>query len=131
MRGWKRRHPELILRVAQALETARAKGLCKDNIKSFYDNLETLYSLHKYSPDRIWNCDESGTQAGKNGGGIVIARTGARHVYSIVLDQQEWLSVLVCINATGSAIPSFYIFRGKRFGQNYIQRCEPHATMAM
>jgi hypothetical protein len=95
------------------LETARAKGLCKDNIKSFYDNLETLYSLHKYSPDRIWNCDESGTQAGKNGGGIVIARTGAR------------------INATGSAIPSFYIFRGKRFGQNYIQRCEPHATMAM
>jgi hypothetical protein len=43
----------------------------------------------------------------------------------------EWLSILVCINAVGVAIPSFYIFRGKRLGQNYIQHCEPGATMAM
>jgi hypothetical protein len=131
MRGWKRRHPELTLQVAQALEIARAKGLCKDNVKSFYDNLETLYSLHKYSPDQIWNCNESGAQARKNGESIVIARTSARRVHSIVPDQREWLSVLVCLNAAGSPIPSFYIFRGKRFGQNYIQRCEPGATMAM
>jgi hypothetical protein len=34
-------------------------------------------------------------------------------------------------NATGVAILSFYIFRGKRFGQNYIERCEAGATMAM
>jgi hypothetical protein len=131
MRGWRRRHPELTLRVSQALETARARGLCRDNVKSFYDNLVTLYNLHKYSPDRFWNCDESGAQAGKNGGGVVIARTGARRVHSVVPDQREWLSVLVCINAAGVAISSFYIFRGKRFGQNYIQRCEPGATMAM
>jgi hypothetical protein len=131
MRWWKRRHPELTLRVSQALETARAKGLCAENIKSFYDNLESLCTLHSYTPDRIWNCDESGAQAGRSGGGVVIARRGARHVHSIVPDQREWLSVLVCINAGGSAIPSFYVFRGTRFRQNYIERCEPGATMAM
>ena len=131
MRWWKRRHPELTLRVAQALETARARGLCAANIKSFYDNLESLCTLHNYSPDQIWNCDESGAQAGRNGGGVVIARRGARHVHSIVPDQREWLSVLVCINAGGLAIPSFYVFRGTRFRQNYIERCEPGATMAM
>lgn len=131
MRWWKRRHPELTLRVSQALETARAKGLCAENIKSFYDNLGSLFTLHSYTPDRIWNCDESGAQAGRSGGGVVIARKGARHVHSIVPDQREWLSVLVCINAGGSAIPSFYVFRGTRFRQNYIERCEPGATMAM
>jgi hypothetical protein len=131
MRGWKRRHPELILRAVHALEIARAKGLCKDNVASFYDNLETLYSRHKYPPDRIWNCDEFGAQAGKNGGGVVIAKTGERRVHSIVRDQREWLYVLVCINTAGSAIPSFYIFRGKRFGKNYIERCEAGAIMAM
>jgi hypothetical protein len=130
-RGWKRRHPKLTLRASQTLEIARTRGLCEDNVKSFYDNLQILYSTHNYSPDRIWNCDESGAQAGKNGGGIVIVRTGARRVHSIVPDQREWLSVLVCINAAGFSIPFFYIFRGKRFGQNYIQRCEPGATMAM
>jgi hypothetical protein len=69
MRGWRRRHSGLTLRVSQALETARARGLCKDNVKSFYDNLHTLYNLYKYSLDRIWNCDELGAQAGKNRGG--------------------------------------------------------------
>lgn len=61
----------------------------------------------------------------------MIARTGAKQVHSIVPNQREWLSVLVCMNAAGFAIPSFYIFRGRRFRQNYIQRCEAGATMAM
>ena len=120
MRGWKQRHPKLSVRTSQALEVARAKGLCELNVRSFYHNLEALCNMNEYTHDRIWNCDETGAQAGKNGGGVIIARTGARHVHSIVLDQREWLSVLVCINAAGSSIPSFYIFKGKRFGANYI-----------
>ena len=47
--------------------------------------------------------------------GLVIARIGTRQVHPIVLNQQEWLSVLVCINVIGSSILSFYIFRSKRF----------------
>ena len=131
LRWFKHRHPELTLRVSQALEASRAQGLCKENVQSFYENLNHLYSLHKYPPDRVWNCDESGVQAGRNGGGIVIARRGSRRVHSIVPNQREWLSVLVCINAAGLAIPSFYVFKGMRFRQNYIERCEPGATMSM
>lgn len=99
MRWWKRRHPDLTLRVSQALESARAKGLCEENVRSFYENLQHLYSMHEYAPDRIWNCDESGAHAGMNGGAIVIARRGACRVHNIVSNQREWLSVLVCINA--------------------------------
>ena len=85
------------------------------NAQSFYDNLNHLYTLHKYPPERVWNCDESGVQAGRNGGGIVIVRKGSRRVQLLVPDQGEWLSVLVCINAVGLAIPSFYVFKGIRF----------------
>ena len=70
-------------------------------------------------------------QAGRNGGAHVIARRGARNVHSIVPNKRKWLFVLVCINAAGASIPSFYIFRGKRFRKNYIQKCETGATMAM
>src|SRR5450759_3875476 len=62
---------------------------------------------------------------------MVIARTGAKRVQSIIPNQREWLSVLVCVNAAGHAIPSFYIFRGRRFRKNYIQHCEARATMSM
>ena len=64
MRWFRRRHPELSIRSAQGLETARAQALCPENVESLYNNLSELYSLHNYPPERIWNCDESGAQAG-------------------------------------------------------------------
>lgn len=124
MRWWKKRHPDLTLRVSQALESARAKGLCEENVMSFYSNLQHLYDMHQYSAERIWNCDESRAQAGRTCGAIVIARKGARRVHTVVPNQREWLSVLVCINAAGTSIPAFYIFRGRRFRHNYIEKCE-------
>ena len=72
-----------------------------------------------------------GTQMGKNGGAHVIAWRGARNVHSLVPNKQKWMSILVCINVARASIPSFYIFCGKRFRQNYIEKCEPGATMAM
>lgn len=87
MRGWRRWHLELTLHVLQALETARARRLCRDNVRSFYENLQTLYNLYKYTLDRIWNCDKSSAQARKNGGRVVIVRIGAQHVHYVVRDQ--------------------------------------------
>ena len=46
MRGWKKWHLELTLCTSQALDTAKARGLCEDNVKRFYDNLQTLYTIH-------------------------------------------------------------------------------------
>jgi hypothetical protein len=48
MQWWKKQHPELLLRPSQALEVARASGLCEENVKSFYDNLKDLLMLQKY-----------------------------------------------------------------------------------
>ena len=124
MKWWCRRHLELIIRVAQALDAACARGLSAENAGIFYDNLEILYNRYVYPPDRIWNCDETGVLAGKNGSAHIIAHRGAKNVHYIVPDKREWLSVLVCINADGASIPSFYIFRGKRLRQNYVKKCE-------
>jgi hypothetical protein len=74
LRWWKRRHPQLTLRVPQGLETAHARALSRENVDSFYENLQTLYSSHNYPPERIWNCDETGAQAGREGRGMVIAK---------------------------------------------------------
>jgi hypothetical protein len=44
LRWFRHRHPDLTLRVSQALEASRARGLCKENVQSFYDNLNELYT---------------------------------------------------------------------------------------
>jgi hypothetical protein len=134
--GWlcwfKKRHPELILRSSQGLEVNRAKNLCPQNVASLFGNLQLLYAAHSYPPDHIWNCDEAGVHAGRNGRKILLfAKKGSKSVHSINPDQREWLSVLSCVNAAGRYIPHFYIFKGKCMRRNYVSRCEAGATMAM
>jgi hypothetical protein len=130
LRWFKKRHHELSLRLAQGLDAKRARSLCPDNVKTFYSNLRSLYDKYEYSPSRIWNCGESGVQAGQNGGAYVLARQGCRSVHQVILDEREWMTVLTCINANGQSVPNFYIFIGKRFRRNYVVHCEYGATMA-
>ena len=73
--GWikwfKKRHQNLTLRHSEGLEFSRARGLCRENVRSFYSNLEQLYNKENYPAKRIWNSDETGAQADRNGGGRV------------------------------------------------------------
>ena len=131
VKWFKIRNPTLTLRVAQGLEQCRAKGLCLVNVASLYDNLLDTYTRHKYPATHIWNCDESGAQAVRNGGGHVLAKRGIRSVHTITPDEREWLFVWSCINASGSSILNFYIFKGRSSRQNFIIKCEEGACMAM
>ena len=60
--GWikwfKKRHPNLTLRLSEGLEFLRAQGLCPENVRSFYSNLEHLYNKENYPVERIWNSDD-------------------------------------------------------------------------
>ena len=116
--------------MSQGLDAGRARGLCPSHVATFYENLEVMLGC-SYEPQNIWNCNELGTQAGQNGGRRILAKNGARSVHSIILKEREWLLVLVCVNAAGFHIPSFYIFRSKNFQHDYIKNCKDNASMAM
>jgi hypothetical protein len=57
------------------LDARRARGLCLENVSIFYENLETMLQ-RGYEPNYVWNCDEFKVQAGRNGGGRVLAKKG-------------------------------------------------------
>jgi hypothetical protein len=75
LRWFRKRHPKISLRMSQGLDFGRARGLCPSHVATFYDNLELMLG-QGYEASYIWNCDESGAQAGQNGGGRVLAKTG-------------------------------------------------------
>ena len=131
LRRFRSRHPEISSRRSQGLEVARARALCPTTAKSLYANLETLYTAYTYPPTHIWNCDESGVQAGRAGGATVLARRGSGSVHLIEPDEKEHLSILSCVNADGRCIPNFYILKGSYFLQDYIANCEEGAVMDM
>ncbi|GLJ31873.1 hypothetical protein SUGI_0641340 [Cryptomeria japonica] len=99
-------------------------------VTDFYDNLDKLYNASEYGPTKIWNCDETGVQAGRNYGMRVIAKLGSRSVPQILSKSREWITILCCVNAAGHSIPGFYLFKAKRQLKNYIANCEPGACMA-
>jgi len=111
------------VRKAQNLEQKRAKHLNPDSVANFYGNLKKLYETHNYPTHHIWNCDESGAQVGKDGGGYVLAQKGCKTVHKKVTpDQREWITVVSCVNARGNTIPNFFIFKGKRNFRNYLTK---------
>jgi hypothetical protein len=80
LRSFKLRHPELVSRKSQSLEMGRARGLCPTSAATLYNNLQELYNTYNYPPSNIWNCDESGVQAGRSGGATVLAKVGSKSV---------------------------------------------------
>jgi hypothetical protein len=94
LRWFRKHHPDISLRMSQGLDAGRARGLCPEHVSTFYDNLQTMMQ-RGYETSYIWNCDESGAQARRNGRARVLAKKRVRSVYSIIPKEREWLSVLV------------------------------------
>jgi hypothetical protein len=61
-----------------------------------------------------------------HGSGLVWARRGPQIVHYLMPNEREWITILSCIDASGSNI-----FRGKRVMENYVEHCEDGASMAM
>jgi hypothetical protein len=134
-RGWlkwfRKRHPQLVLRIAQGLECNIARNLNERAVATFYRKFKDLYDKHRYEPSNIWNADESGCQAGRNGGARVLAKVGTRNVHQVMPNEQEHVIVLTCINGDGEYIPNLYIFKGKQRKDEYVSLCKVGAVYAM
>jgi hypothetical protein len=50
--------------MAKGLDICRTQGLTSESCNSFYQNLQILYTQHKYSEDHICNSNEIGVQVG-------------------------------------------------------------------
>lgn len=129
-RGFKQRHLELVLRITEGLDRDRALHLCPTVVSMFYQTLSNAYEKPSYRPDHIWNCDETGVQAGRNNDMRVISKRGSKNVPKILPKSREWITILCCVNAIGASIPGFYLFKGKNQLKNYIKNYEPGACMA-
>ncbi len=52
-------------------------------------------------------------------------------MYSVIPKSREWLIVNCVVNVIGTTLPGFYIFRGERICDDYIQLYKPRTCMAM
>ena len=111
--GLKRRHPEISIRKPEALSTVRSRMLNPVVTANYFETLfQTMSELKIHTqPQSIWNMDESGFQLSHKPVAVV-ARKGARVVYSRTAPNRDNITVLVCANADGGTIPPMFVVKG-------------------
>jgi hypothetical protein len=112
--GFLRRHPSLRLRTAVPLSVARAIATDENMIECYFDKLqETLTANDIFDkPCNIFNCDETGFALSPKAPKVV-ATLGTKAVSHLTSNTKSQITVLVCTNASGYALPPFVIFDRK------------------
>ena len=118
--GFLKRHPDLAIRSPTALSTVRARMLNETVTSKYFKTLSDLVSDLNLEdkPHCIWNMDETSVPL-IHKPSKVLAETGIKNIPGRVGNSRDNVSVLGCINASGSEIPPFVIIKGKTYKSLY------------
>ena len=127
LQGFRSRHG-ISLRTAENTSLARAIGFNRPAVKRFYDNLSDVFNRKSYTPDSIYNMDETGvtTLPSQN---RVLAKKGTRSVGRIGYAERGTLVTIVCaINAVGNYVPPMFLFPRKNYRDTFLRGAPPGST---
>ena len=133
LKGFLKRNPSISLRKAQSMNPGRAAKLNPHIVKDYFDKLKAVMEEYELfdKPHCIFNMDEKGCRLTLHHQQQVMAQRGAKRVHLVAPEHAENVSLVVCANATGSAIPLMVIFKGKRSKPEYGDNLPPNAMVCM
>jgi hypothetical protein len=128
VQGFLNRHPELSIRKPESTSAARAAGFNKQAVEQFFNFLGNVYDEHKFSPDRIYNCDETGVSVVPKTKSKIIAQKGRKQVGSITsAERGTTITVEICFSASGQYMPPMMVFPRKRMDPQLMLNAAPGA----
>lgn len=126
-----RRH-NLSLRTPRKTSVARTMGFNRVQIGHYFDNLKEAYQKYGFTPDRIFNVDETGIQTVPGKLPKIVSNIGQKEVSkNVSAEQGQTVTVVCCLSAIGGYIPPYFIFRRKRMNPLLIKNGPQGCNMAV
>ncbi|XP_051162417.1 uncharacterized protein LOC127282288 [Leptopilina boulardi] len=121
----------LSLRQPEKCSMGRVMGFNKVQMDRFFANLKTLYEKYQFSPDRIFNMDETGLSTVPNKMPKVISQKGKKLVGRVSsAERGQLVTGICCMSASGLFIPPGLIFPRKRMRDDLFTEA-PAGTLKM
>lgn len=129
----KRHKTKLSERKPAGTSYSRALGFSKENTEIFYNLLEDFYEKSKFTPDRIYNIDESGITVVQSKVDKVIGLKSKKQIVALTSGERGALIMIVaCMNASGpSFMPPLVIFPRKNMSEQLKKGAPPGTIFAM
>ena len=89
LKGFLKRHPDLSIRKPEATSAARVMGFDKVSVSKFYQLLGDIYDKYKLTPDKIYNCDETGISNVSKTKCKIIAQKGRKQVGALSINHNS------------------------------------------
>lgn len=116
---------KLSIRVPEATSIARQTGFNRAAVESFYDNLKVVMDRYGFSPQDIYNLDETGVTTVQKPRKVV-SSLGKKQVGASTSQERGELVTMCCaINASGTHIPPFFIFPRVRMKDCFLNGAPP------
>lgn len=115
LKGFLSRNKNILsMRKPTGTSFARALGFTKERMDEFYDLLEHIYETKKFTPDRIFNVDETGMSIVQSKYPKIIARRGKKQIGAMTsAERGSLLTVVACMSPAGIFVPPMIIFPRK------------------
>lgn len=99
-------------------------GFNKVAVGKFYQLLGEIYDKYKLTPDKIYNCDETGISVVSKTKSKILALKG--HVGSLSSTERgQTITVEICFNAAGTYMPPLMIFSRQRMKPELLDHAPP------
>jgi hypothetical protein len=125
LQRFKTRHTNLTGVWTRQIEGVRFHAVNFEAGKAWFDAVTELIIEHQYTPERIYNMDESGFAVGDSQCSRALVNVREDSSWKVVSGRTEWITAIECVSAAGEAIPPLLIFKAKHTNTAWIPTHTP------